>query len=99
MSKKESLITKITIQIAGKEVDVTPDELRSLYQAVGELLGAEKVRIVERDRYYPYWPYPTTTWVYSPTTIGGSTALGSTWTASYTSNADGQTGAVNLLVQ
>lgn len=69
--KDEKIIKKITIDIAGNEVEVTPKQAKALHEALSDLLGLNKAvtytpPLVIRER--PYWPYPTITW----STGGGS---------------------------
>jgi hypothetical protein len=90
MSKKD-IIKEITIEIAGTEVSVTPQQARNLHEALTELLGLSQppqkiVEHVYRDRWYPYW-----TW--GSSSIGGTT-VDNTWTVSY----QGSTGSANLSV-
>jgi hypothetical protein len=66
---KDKIIKTITIQIAGVEVEVTPQQAKDLHGALGDLLGLDKPKqIIERetvrDRRYPYWPYITKTYTY-----------------------------------
>ena len=78
----KDLLKKITINLGGKDVDVTPKQAKDLYEALGELIGAQKVV----KEYYPYhqwvWPsqYPYSpgiTWLTNSgtTTISGTTSV------------------------
>ncbi len=60
---KNNIIKKLTISIGGKEVDVTPKQAKDLYEALGELIGAQTVV----KEYVPYqqWVWPTT-YPYAP---------------------------------
>lgn len=53
---------KIVITIAGKEISVTPEELRDLREAIDTVFPPEKV--VQRE-YVPYPVYPYRRW-YEP---------------------------------
>jgi hypothetical protein len=70
---KDRIIKTITIEIAGVEVEVTPQQAKDLHRALSELLGLDKPQqIIEkeviRDHYHnPYWPYITKTWPSSGT--------------------------------
>jgi hypothetical protein len=85
--KDNNIIKKLTISIGGKDVDVTPKQAKDLYEALGELIGAQKV-VTE---YVPYrqqwvWPYtPSITWLTGTgdlTTVGtGSTLTNMTYEA------------------
>jgi len=87
---KNNIIKTITIDIAGTEVVVTPEQAKNLHLALAELLGLDKEpvqKVVERhyDRspYYP--PYRWTT---------GIATFPNDWKISYTNG----TGNVNLSV-
>ena len=58
---KDKIIKTITIDIAGTEVEVTPEQAKNLHEALGDLLGVKQgynlAPIVIRER--PVWPYPT----------------------------------------
>lgn len=85
--KNKNIIKTITIDIAGTEVEVTPEQAKNLQEALTELLGLNKpTKVIEkevvRDRYYPtpYWPYRQITW------SGSGTAQNpeiNKWTVSY----------------
>lgn len=102
---KENIIKKITINIGGKDVEVTPDEAKKLHVALGELLGVTPVKeyVKEYVPYTPYAPlrpyvYPTTpTWPYAGPFYYSGTANEwgyGTATVSYTST----TGEAHLTV-
>lgn len=60
MSK--NIIKTIKIDIAGTEVEVTPEQAKQLHAALAGLLGLDKpAKVIEkevvRDRYYPYRPF------------------------------------------
>lgn len=72
---KNQIIKKITIEIGGTEVDVTPEQARDLHEALGKLLNvAAPTQIIEKHHYdhrprQIYWPYVGPTW-----TSGGAMA-------------------------
>lgn len=83
---KDNIIKKLTISIGGKEVDITPKQAKDLYEALGELIGAQTVV----KEYYPYqqwvWPYsyriyPTVTGTGGISTSGTLTITGATYDA------------------
>lgn len=78
--KQENIIKKLTISIGGKDVDVTPKQAKDLYEALGELIGSQKVV----KEYVPYqqwaWqPYRNPFWVTttgtSPLTVSASSTV------------------------
>jgi len=78
--KQENIIKKLTISIGGKDVDVTPKQAKDLYEALGELIGSQKVV----KEYVPYqqwvWPYQYPyTWTVStgtsPLTVSASSTV------------------------
>ena len=84
---KDKMIKKITIEIAGIEIEVTPQQAKDLHAALQELLGLNKpTQIVEkeviRDRWHPYWPYyyKTMTW---PETGTAANPYPNKWTVTY----------------
>ena len=73
--KNENIIKKITINIAGVDVDVTPEQAKNLHEALGDLLGLNKTPVVVKEYipYQPYvWPYPQPFWYSNPTWYGTS---------------------------
>lgn len=75
--KNENIIKKIIIEIAGVEVEVSPDQAINLHKALGELLGLNKEPTVIKEYipYQPYvWPYPQPLWYSNPTWHGTSSA-------------------------
>jgi hypothetical protein len=64
MEKTE--ITKLVVQIDGKEVSIDIETAKTLYAALKELFGKENTifipPVIYRDRPYQYWqPYYSTT--------------------------------------
>jgi len=81
--KQENIIKKITINIGGTEVEVTPKQAKNLHEALGELLGVNQITVKEYVPYRPYvYPYsPNITWcggTNSTTTVSGVTAFNAT---------------------
>ena len=65
--KEKQIIKTITIEIAGVEVEVTPQQAKDLHGALGDLLGLNKPQqVIEkqviRDNFHPYWPYRQLIW-------------------------------------
>jgi hypothetical protein len=93
MSK--NIIKTIKIEIAGTEVEVTPEQAKSLHAALAGLLGLDSPKIVEkevwRDRYYPYWPYQGVTW----TTYGTANPTNPNWTVSYLADSSSASLQIN----
>ncbi len=52
-----NIIKSITLDIDGKEIEVTPDQAYELHSALGELLGLPKEKLV--GKYVPVYPVPT----------------------------------------
>lgn len=93
--KNENIIKKITISIAGVDIDVTPEQANNLYDALGSLLGLDKSPVVIKE-YVPYQPY---TWPYSqPFWYSSGTAGIPTDPHKYTINYNTTTGDVKLNV-
>lgn len=69
--KSEKIIKKITIDIAGTEVEVTPQQAKNLHEALSELLGLDKPEAVKHIHHYDrwYWPY-TSPYYYSNSSSG-----------------------------
>lgn len=87
----KDIIKKIIINIGGKDVDVTPKQAKDLYEALGELIGAQKVV----KEYVPYqqWVWPYSYCIY-PTISSGYAFTGSlTATSGTTSTSVGNTTA------
>lgn len=84
----DKIIKKITINIAGTDVEVTPQQAKNLHEALGDLLGLNKpaynvAPIVIRDR--PIWPYPTITWTSNGTS--GHSPYIDRWQVNYNGNS------------
>ena len=64
MEKAE--IKKIVLDLGDKEVEISPKQARKLHQLLDEMYGTKDITIpapiIIRDKYYPYWEYPTPTW-------------------------------------
>jgi hypothetical protein len=52
MKIMENVIKKITLEIGGKEIDLTPDEVKQLHAALSELMDKPA-----EVRWYPYTPW------------------------------------------
>lgn len=78
-------ISKIVIELGRKEIELTTEQAEKLFDALNEMFGKKVVeRIVERDRYVPYYPWR---WGYGGVTycanIGdGNNALKATYNSS-----------------
>ena len=56
-------IKKITIEVGGKKIDMTPDEAKEMKRILNDLFGDSYPIFIERyrDRWpYPHWTYTTT---------------------------------------
>lgn len=87
----KNIIKKITINIGGIDVNVTPEEAKNLHEALGNLLGLDKSPIIIKEKeYIPYQPY---TWPYTPYWYSSSKSSGG-----YTIQYSQTTGDVKLNV-
>ncbi len=75
------IIKTIKIEIAGVEVEVTPEQARNLQSALIDLLGMRPAEIVEKLVWYPYWTYPTYT--YTVQNLPGSINTGERYAVNY----------------
>jgi hypothetical protein len=62
-NKDEVIITKLKIKLAGDTKELTVDQARKLYAALGELFAEPKVRI---EKEYIYWPSPISYYKHNP---------------------------------
>lgn len=70
----KNIIKKITINIGGVDVSVTPEEAKNLHEALGNLLGLDKSPIIIKEKeYVPYQPY---IWPYKPYWYASSKSSG-----------------------
>lgn len=81
------IIKTIKIEIAGVEVEITPQQAKDLHQALGDLLGVK----AEFGKEYVYTPYWNPAWPYKNTwlkvTPAGTFETGDNkWTAHYDIN-------------
>ncbi len=78
MAAKDAVIKKIVLQLGGKEVSLTPDEAKKLFEALGEMFEKKVVHVYEPHRWYwgssPVYAYGS----YTHTPI----VNGDTWLAS-----------------
>lgn len=75
----KQVIKKIVLQLSGKEVSLTPEEAKQLFEALGEMFEKKVVHVYEPYRWYwtyPYYGYGGTTVM--PTT---TTSVPSVWMA------------------
>uniref|UniRef100_A0A6M3L7H4 Uncharacterized protein n=1 Tax=viral metagenome TaxID=1070528 RepID=A0A6M3L7H4_9ZZZZ len=77
MPKSESVeITKIKLNLGGKEIELTVEQARNLKKSLDDLFGKEIVREIYRNSspywyYYPVYPtYPQITYTYTSNTCG-----------------------------
>lgn len=89
----KEIIKKITINLAGTEVEVTPKQARELHDALQELLGIKAKETIVKYEWYPhYWYTPaysgtmTTTANPNPIPFWYSSTSGSTALYNATSN-------------
>ena len=53
MSKQSAIIEKLTLNIAGQKIELSPDQAQRLYNELHALFGSRGYG------YYPYYPYTT----------------------------------------
>lgn len=94
--KNDNIIKKITINIGDTEAEVTPEQAKALFDALGQLLGESKpIQVTERHVHhdYPYrWPY----WTWTGQTLTGGTLSPhyDKWTVTY--NAQSNTALLSV---
>lgn len=93
--KDKNIIKTITIDIAGTDVKVTPQQAKDLHEALSQLLGLNAPKEVVREVHYNrpyYWPHRWQTWSLGAQsgTIGGTS---DNWNVSY------QASTANALLQ
>src|SRR6185369_15292018 len=58
---KDAVIKKFVLELGGKEISLTPEQARKLYEGLSELFE-KKVVVEERHHYHPpYWYWGTYT--------------------------------------
>lgn len=75
--KQKTRILKIVLELGSRQLELTMDEARELFESLSDIFGQKQVApvpypypiYVERPNRW-YWQYPGTTW--------GSTTIGST---------------------
>jgi hypothetical protein len=60
MAKEKKVgVSKIVVQLGDKETALTVEQAKELRDALNAVLGERVEKIVERDHWYPYYPYIT----------------------------------------
>jgi len=54
--KKEIKVAKIVIKMGNKEAELDIQEVKDLKKVLDELFPEPEIQIVERNRWYPYYP-------------------------------------------
>ena len=53
---KDAVIKKFVLELGGKEISLTPEQAKKLYEGLSELFE-KKVIVEERHHYHPSWWY------------------------------------------
>lgn len=61
---KDAVIKKFVLELGGKEISLTPEQAKKLYEGLSELFE-KKVIVEERHHYHPSYP-----WIYTVPSTG-----------------------------
>jgi hypothetical protein len=81
--EKKTEITKIVLQLGGKEVSLTVEQCKKLKEVLNEMFGKEIVKEIYKDNYW--------NWHYRPLGYAGGNSLFGSSLANFKTNATGAT--------